>query len=389
MGKQVEKSGLRNIFALSFVSFFTDVSSEMCFGVLPTFVLDELKASRFILGLIEGFAEWFSYSFRMFSGVISDKIGKRKLLVSIGYSLSTAIKPFFAFARSWIDVLAVRLGDRIGKGVRQAPRDTLLSESVTEKHLGKAFGLHRTLDQLGAIIGPIIAFILIPLFGIRGIFLFSLLPSLIAVLILLIFVQEIVKKKAEKPSIMVNLKKVINKNFMLLLTLMAIFSIGAFNFSFILAKARTLGVPETVVPLVYAIINVTHTIIGIPAGMLSDKIGGEKTLIIGYLTFTFSAFLCMILQESPFYAFLIAAIYGVYMGVAEVVQRAMIPRYVPAELKATAYGLYYITVGTCFFVANTLIGFLLDLFGEIAFLYSVVTALIAVVGMLIFIKGES
>ncbi|MFM8659014.1 MAG: MFS transporter, partial [Candidatus Nitrosotenuis sp.] len=179
-----EKDGIKNIKRLGLVSFFTDFSSEMVFGILPYFVVGTLGLSRAFLGFLDGSSELSSYAFRMLSGTMSDKIGKRKTLVICGYGISTISKPFFSFANNWLDTFLIRNSDRIGKGVRTAPRDALISESVSASKQGRAFGLHRTLDQFGAIAGPLVAFALLQIVDVRSIFLISLAPGAVAVLIL-------------------------------------------------------------------------------------------------------------------------------------------------------------------------------------------------------------
>ena len=169
--------GMRNVIAMGFVSFFTDFSTEMILGVLPLFIITNLGASRSILGGIEGSAELISYASRLVSGSLSDKLGKRKIFVLAGYALSTISKPFFAVTTGWFDAFIVRAADRVGKGVRTAPRDALIADSIPESSSGKAFGIHRTLDQMGAVVGPVVAFALLQIIGIRGIFLFSLIPG--------------------------------------------------------------------------------------------------------------------------------------------------------------------------------------------------------------------
>lgn len=281
-----KKRGFRNIIALGLVSFFTDVSTEMSLSILPFFIVQELGATTAFLGIVEGLAESISYGFRMVSGVISDRLGKRKLLVFIGYALSTAVKPLFAVAKSWTDALVVRVTDRVGKGVRTSPRDALLSESTSDEHLGKAFGLHRTLDQSGAIVGPLMASALLLTvgFGLREIFVISFIPGMIALFFLLFFVKEAVGKR-RKSGFLSDVKKILTKEFVLLLVVISVFSVGAFNYSFILLKASELGVASALGALVYAFIQVTHTAIGLPIGALSDKIGKAPALLIGYATF--------------------------------------------------------------------------------------------------------
>lgn len=388
-----DKSGMRNVVALGIVSFFTDFSTEMILGILPLFVVTNLGASRAILGAIEGSAELVSYAFRMVSGSLSDKIGKRKLFVLIGYGLSTASKPFFAVSTGWLDAFVVRTVDRIGKGARTAPRDALIADSVSESISGRAFGIHRTIDQLGAIAGPIAAFALLHVIDIRGIFQVSLIPGIIAVIVLIFFVKEIIPKTRSKTiSMFSNIGSVIkdNRPFCLLLVISGIFSLGSFNFSFILLKSSDLGISESTIPIVYAIINVTHTAIGIPSGILADKIGKEKVLVIGYVIFGLSALFMVILSGNSNYAFLLAAIFGVYIGISETVQRAVVPKYVPSELRGTAFGIYNLILGASFFISNIVFGFLWDNKNlGVAVTYSLILTMTAIICMSLFIKKFS
>jgi MFS family permease len=359
--------GIRNVTALGLVSFFTDFSTEMVLGVLPLFIISSLWASRAILGTIEGSSELTSYAFRMVSGSLSDKIGRRKIFVIAGYSLSTITKPFFAASSNSIDAFLVRFGDRVGKGLRTAPRDALIADSVQDSRSGIAFGLHRTIDQIGAILGPVVAFSLLQFIDIRSIFLISLIPGGIALLILVFFVKEVRIKRsiAARTTILSNIDCVIrgNRPFILLLVITGIFGIGAFNFSFILLRASELGIADSLIPLVYATINVAHTAIGIPSGILADKVGKEKVLIVGYSIFGVSTALMISISGNIHYAYMLAAIFGLYMGISETAQRAVVPRYMVSELRGTAYGLYNVVIGITFFAANLVFGFLWDNYG--------------------------
>lgn len=176
---EAKPRGIRNVLYLGLVSFFTDFSTEMILGVLPTFIVNNLGASRALLGAIEGSSELTSYAFRMISGSLSDKFRKRKIFVLIGYGLSTISKPFFAFSSSWIDAFVVRAVDRVGKGVRTAPRDALIADSVSESISRRAFGIHKTMDQMGAIAGPLVAFAILQTMDIQAVFLISLIPELL------------------------------------------------------------------------------------------------------------------------------------------------------------------------------------------------------------------
>jgi MFS family permease len=378
----MEEKGRRNIVALGIVSFFTDLSSEMVFGLLPLFLTGQLGVSRTFLGLVEGVGEMLGYTIRMASGTVSDRVQKRKPLVLIGYSLSAASKPFLALAGSWIDVLGVRSADRVGKGIRTAPRDALISESVPEAKSGRAFGLHRSMDQAGAIIGPLIAFAIFPFAGFAGVFYLSLVPGAIAVLILIFFVKEKFVPSEVKRSIAGNIRAVLaEKRFVALLAIMGMFSAGAFNFSFILVRASDLGVADSMVLLVYAVINIAHALIGYPAGFLADRIGKEAVLAICYAVFLVSTVL-MLLSNSSAHAYLLAAVYGAYFGLAETVQRAAVPKYVASHLRGTAYGLYNMVIGFSFLAANLVFGFMLDSSGiGAAATYSIATSATAIAAM--------
>jgi MFS family permease len=380
---------MRNVTTLGLVSFFTDFSTEMVLGILPFFIVSTLGASRALLGAIQGSAELVSYVFRMLSGSWSDRVGKRKVFVLARYAGSTASKPFFAAASGWLDAFLVRMGDRVGKGIRTAPRDALIADSVHESRIGRAFGIHRTIDQLGAIVGPVAAFALLQVVDIRGVFLASLIPGAIAVLILIFFVKEIVTKSKAKTTILGNIGALLKRNrpFLFLLVIAGIFSLGAFNFSFILLRASDLGVKESFVPLVYATINVSHAAIGIPSGILADRIGKEKTLIIGYSVFLASTLLMIWFVGNQLYAYILAGIFGLYAGISETVQRAVIPRYVASELRGTVFGLYNLIIGVCFFASNIMFGFLWDSLSlNAAISYSAAVTITAISGMVVFIR---
>jgi MFS family permease len=388
--KEREGSSFRNIFALGFVSFFTDMSSEMVFSLLPAFLLGLPGSSVAVLGLIEGTAEALSYALRAVSGVFSDKFRKRKIFVLLGYSLSNAVKPLFAVARAPVDVLLIRVGDRVGKAVRTSPRDVLLSESVSEKRRGAAFGLHRTLDQAGAIVGPVIASVVMILLGftIRDVFWLSLIPGAIALFIILFVVKERISRSTGEFKLFAGIKSTLSRNFSLLLVVVCLFSLGAFDFSFILLNAMDSGIAASLIPLVYAAVNVAHVAVAIPAGVLSDRIGKEKVMVLGYGVFLLSTLL-ILLPVNGIAALLVAVVYGAYVGIIETVQRALIPYYVGESLRGTAYGVYYLIVGLAFFVSNAVFGTLWESFGSsAAATYSIILSVAAIFAMLLFVRKK-
>ncbi len=380
---------------MGLVSFFTDISTEMITSVLPLYIIKDLDLSRTILGAIEGSGEFVNYIFRIPSGYISDKIGKRKIVIIIGYGISTISKPFFIFATSFLDTIIVRISDRIGKGIRTAPRDALIADSIDQSISGKAFGIHRTLDQIGAIIGPLFAFLILELFqNIQYIFLLSIIPGIISLFILIYFVKDKLytnsKKGLTNITFFSNLQILFieNKTFVYIIVILGIFSLGAFNYSFVLLKSSDLGVEQSFIPIIYTIINITHTIIGIPSGILSDRIGKERVLIIGFLLFIISTiFMYFSDKYNIIYIISIPLIYGLYVGISETIQRALISKYVSPQNRGTAFGFYGLIVGICLLIGNITFGFLWDNYDiNIALLYSISLSTLAIIFMFGFIK---
>ena len=382
---------------MGLVSFFTDFSTEMVMSVLPLYIVKDLDLSRTILGTIEGSGEFVNYIFRIPAGYISDKIGKRKILVIIGYAISTISKPFFIFVTTFLDTIIVRIADRIGKGIRTAPRDALIADSVDESNSGKAFGIHRTLDQIGAIIGPLFAFLILELFGgnIQYIFLLSIIPGIASLFILIYYVKDKFtiddnKVMAHKITFFSNLKNLFieNKIFVCLVIIIGIFSLGAFNYSFVLLKSTDLGVEQNFIPIIYSIINITHTVISIPAGILSDIIRKEKVLLIGFLLFVISALLIYFSEKNDItYIILIPLIYGLFVGTSETVQRALVSKYVSEQNRGTAFGFYGLIIGICLLIGNVTFGFLWDNYDiSIALFYSLTLSLLAIIILFSLIK---
>lgn len=384
MPEESKKYSWRNVRNLGFVSFFTDMSSEMIFGILPLFIIDDLGAGKAALGLVEGMGEAVGYGTRTVSGTISDKVGKRKSLILLGYGLSTLAKPFFAVSASWAHVLGIRITDRVGKGIRTSPRDALLADSIEPANTGKAFGLHRTMDQAGAIVGPLIAFGLLYYFEIRDVFWFSLIPGVIALFILARYVKER-KIIPKNQSIISNFREVLHGKFLIFLLIMTVFSIGAFNFSFILVQSSEFGLENNFIPLVYVVINIMHTLIGLPSGILADKIGTEKVILVSFALFLLTCMIGFFETEFVLVGFVMAAIFGLYHGMTITAQRTMVSKYVSEQLRGTAFGAYYLFVGISFLIANLTFGLLWDSLGsQVAFGYSITTTVTAFILLSLF-----
>jgi len=387
LASKSEELGFKNVVRLGYVSLFTDISTEMILGVLPFFIVTQLGATAELLGIIEGSAEAINNIFRVFTGVLTDRLGRRKPLVILGYGLSSVSKPLFAVASTWQQAFTVRVIDRAGKGTRTSPRDALISDSVTKAQAGKAFGAHQSLDQVGAVLGPILAFLAVPFIGIRGVFWLSFAPAVVSLIILIFFVSD-ARGLVKQRRLYENAKDVLrNREFVLLLLALGVFSAGAYNFSFILLEAGRLGVQTDYVPLVYAFLNFATVIVGYPAGILADRMGKLPMLGVGYVVFMVTSITGIFLTPNVASGFLIAFIFGAYMAISDTVQRASIPDFTKPELKGTAYALYYTMIGFCAFIANSIFGALWTLQSSAsAFEFSVVTSILGITSLLLFMS---
>lgn len=381
MGVTNRKNGVlfgvtANVLILGVVSFFTDVSTEIVVAILPTFLVLQLGATPEIVGMIEGIAESVTSFLKLASGTISDRVGRRKALVVVGYSLSNVVKPLMGFASSWAHVLGLRSADRIGKGLRTPPRDAIISDSVVEGKMGRAFGIHRTLDQLGAILGPVLAFVLLVPLGYQGLFFITIIPGSLAILILALFVKEPQRRTASSKYTLGGAKSILTKNFYMYLISTTFYSVGAISYAFILLRALELGIPEEFTPLVYACIQVFHVFSGIPAGELSDRIGRVRAIQLGYLLLLCSL-LFIALAPDPLVLLVGTFLFGAHQGMVETSQRAIIPSLVSDEYRGTAYGLYNMLIGVVTFPTNLVAGILFSINSTYAFYYGATFAVLA------------
>ena len=397
MNTPEEKKDLRkNIVALGVTSFFTDVSSEMILALLPLF-LTALGAGKAAIGLIEGIAEFTASTLKTFSGWFSDKLQKRKLLVVIGYSLSTITKPFVAIANSWIQVLFVRFLDRVGKGARTSPRDALIAESIEPLSRGRAFGFHRMMDTSGAVVGTLLASLFLfvftryfrmeTIFQYRTIFWIALIPGMISVFTIIFFVKE--PKFAEQRKALFSFKAALPKRFVRFLSIVAIFELVHFSYALFILRASDLGVAIPLIPIIYLVYNLVYAGSALPAGQLADRFGKKRILSLGYLLF---GLMCLgfAFATSSLHAWLLFVVFGLAVAIVDTVPRAMVPEMVSSEVKGTAYGFYHMVIGVLDLPASALAGLLWDIFGKvkgpmIAFSYGAVLAIIAAVLLAVFI----
>jgi MFS family permease len=385
----------RNVFFTGLVSFFMDMSSEMIYPLVPIFLSSVLGVNKSVIGIIEGIAESTASLLKIFSGWFSDRIGKRKILLIVGYGISTLSRPILALSTLWSHVLVFRFTDRFGKGIRGAPRDAIIAESTHHKDLGRSFGFHRGMDTLGAVIGPAIAFILLLLFteNFRLVFWFSMIPGIIAVLIIVFFIKEQKSKVAEvqrsdtpellAPGALPGREASIpdNKNFdwrfKAFVAIATLFAMGNSSDVFLILKATDTGIEEMQIPILYLCFNLVYALTAIPAGILSDRIGRKRIILAGFILFGFIywGFASASEQKHIWWLFLL---YGVFMGLTEGIQKAYLGTIIPDKFKATGYGIFNMSIGLAVLPASIIGGWLWDKYGShAAFYYGAITAFIS------------
>jgi MFS family permease len=354
----------RNVVALGVVSLLTDVSSEMIVPVLPLFLTTVLRVPVTGVGIVEGIAESTASVLRIGSGWLSDRIGLRKPFVIFGYGLSALAKGALALAHSFGSVLGFRFLDRVGKGLRSPPRDALIADSVDAAHRGRAFGFHRAMDTTGAAIGPLVAFALLSVHPdqLRRIFTISLIPGVLAVLVVAWFVRAPRREAAPRRSAAVEWRTLGAplKRFM---CVDGLFQLGNSSMAFLLLKTRDVGFSAAQVTLVYLGYNVVYAALALPLGSLSDRIGRRPLIIIGYVLYAF-VYALFAFASTPLAAAALFMVYGVHSALMEGQQKSLIADLVPADARATAYGAYYTVVGMALLPASALAGLLWDRFGS-------------------------
>lgn len=357
----------RNIWATSLTSFFMDISSEMVLNILPLFLSNVLGIKTNIIGFIEGIAEATSSLLKVFSGWLSDKLRQRKWLAVAGYGISALVKPFFYVANSWFVVAAVRWADRIGKGIRTAPRDALIADSVREEDRGLAFGLQRAADTGGALLGILIALLIVWMsqrsqIGLaattfRTVVLFSLIPAILAVLSLALGAQDVAVTKQQAPPKLAF--RSLGKPFMVFMIIVGLFDLGNSSDAFLVLRAQERGLNVLGVLAMLASFNLIYTLVSAPAGSLSDRIGRRRLVIGGWLVYSLIYF-GFALARQGWQVWLLYALYGVYYGMSYGTAKAMIADIVPEAVRGTAYGTYNAVLGILDFPASLIAGLLWD-----------------------------
>lgn len=375
----------RNVFFAGLVSLFMDISSEMVYPLVPLFLTNVIGASKTSVGIIEGIAESTASLLKVFSGWLSDVLGKRKFLMTIGYGISMLSRPALYAASSWGGVLTARFIDRFGKGVRTAPRDAIIAESTENHNLGRAFGFHRSMDTVGAVIGPALATVLLILFlgNIRLVFLLSVIPAAIAVALVVFLIKE-KKQAAEKRSRAIDFSISANGGeFKHYLLVIGIFSLGATSDAFIILRAENVGIPTPLIPLLYLSFNTVYASTAAPLGRMADRVGLKKMLIAGFLVY--SAIYAGFAATSGAAALIILFLaYGIFKGLSDGTQRAYLAKITAPERAGTAFGLFHTVSGIMLLPASIIGGYLWDKTGpEATFLYgSLLSMLAAIIFML-------
>lgn len=381
----------KNVFTLGLVSLFTDMSSHMIYPLLPIFLSSVLGVSTAFIGLLEGIAESTANLSGIFSGWFSDKLKKRKLLIFSGYGLSAVGKPFLYLATAGWHVLVVRFIDRFGKGIRTSPRDALIADSVAFEGRGRAFGIQRALDSMGAFLGPLLAFMILPALNnnLRLLFLLSFFPALIAVMIIIFLVKE----KTPSPSCAgfpqkapLSLKR-FGREFKIFVAILAVFTLGNSSDAFLILRARDLGVTVVLIPILWLVYNFVSSASAAPLGTLSDKIGRKKTTLLGFFVYGI-VYLGFAFSKTQGLIWFFMGLYGVYSGLTEGALRAYVADLVEDKsVLATAYGIYNTVVGLCMFPASLIMGILWQqLSPTIAFSFGATLALLSALALGLFIK---
>jgi MFS family permease len=369
------------VLALSVVSFLNDTSSDIIYPLLPAFLALTLGATPFAIGLIEGFAESVASILKLFSGYLSDKFGNRKLPVFLGYSLAAVTRPLLAFVTSWPQVLVVRMTDRIGKGIRGAPRDALLASTVPAEKRGLAFGFNRAADHLGAVVGPVVAFLLLTYLAVdpstptarefQQVFLFASIPVAIGLFVIVFCVREDKKPVVEEDAIPIKFSlRAFDSNFKRFLVVIALFTLSNSTDAFLLLRAEQAGVATAMLPLLWMVLHFSKVFSSIVGGDLSGRVGRKTMIVAGWLIYAL-VYAGFAFVDSAWQAWVLFIIYGLYFGLTEGVEKALVADLVPDDKRGTAFGFYNLAYGITVFPASLIFGFVWSEFGAApAFLMS-------------------
>jgi MFS family permease len=379
-----ETSATRNIYVFGVTSFLNDTATEMAYWVLPAF-LASLGAGPAQLGLIEGVAESVASFAKLFSGYLTDHIDRRKPVVVAGYAVANAVKPLLAVVTAWPQILAIRFADRLAKGVRGAPRDVMVAESVTKNRLGSAYGLIQSMDSAGAIAGPLVALGLIRRFGIRSVFWAAAVPGALCVLVALLGIREAKRRAAPggQPRAAVPTpappsgRIVLPANFYFVLVAVTIFSLGNSSDMFLVLRAQNVGIAVGLAPLLGLVFNITYTVASWPAGWFSDRVSRRLVGSVGYVIFA-AVYFIFGRAPSTLAIWVAMAVYGFYYALTQPVLKALVVETVGENVRGRALGIYFFVTSVATLAASLITGELWKQYGAaIPFYFSAGTALLA------------
>lgn len=361
----------RNVLALAAVSFLTDASSEIIAPLLPLFLVGTLGATVSMVGVIEGGAEAVASLLKLASGWWSDRVSRRKPLIVAGYTIASLVRPLVAIAQSASQVLVIRLVDRVGKGMRGAPRDALLAASAPPEFRGRVFGFHRAADHAGAVVGPLIALACLHWLGmpVRQVFWVAAFPGALAVIVAIVFVREqrpttTTSPVAAAPEVAPAQPGVaLPRSFWLTMFPILIFTLGNSTDAFLLLRASQLGVPTALIPLVWVLLHLVKSASSTPAGALSDRVGRRPLIVAGWMLYA-GVYAGFSQATDPWHAWALFGVYGVVFGLTEGTEKALVADLVPARRRGTAFGWYQATVGLASLPASIAFGMVWDAYGS-------------------------
>ena len=388
----------RNVIGLSAVSFFTDVSTEMIYPLLPVFLAGVLGANASFIGAIEGTAETTASLLKLLSGWWSDKVSSRKPFVVAGYLIASIVRPFTAAAHSATQVLTIRVTDRVGKGIRSSARDALLADSAAPEGRGRAYGFHAAADNAGAVLGPLVAFLILKLHGVgsldtgrhliprdehamRNVFWLSAIPAAIALVILVVVVRDIPRRDVGAKPGEAGASASLGGRFWGYLVVVLLFTLGNSTDAFLLLRANQLGVPVALAPILWAVLNFVKSATGTYGGQLSDRIGRKPLIVGGWLLYA-GVYYAFAWAGTPWQAWALFAVYGIFYGMTEGTEKALVADIVPTVRRGAAFGWYNLAIGLGALPASLIFGWIWDRWGSpSAFVFGATLALVAAILM--------
>jgi MFS family permease len=383
----------RAVVVLGAVSFLTDASSEMIYPLLPIFLSSVLGAGALAVGAIEGAAESVASLLKLASGWWSDRASRRKPLVVAGYALASAARPLIGVTQSAWQVLGLRLTDRVGKGLRSAPRDALIADAVAPALRGRAFGFHRAADHAGAVVGPLIAFALLGAgLSMRGVFLAAAIPAALAVLAVVVLVREPqreVPQALSSPTPLAPGRARLGRPFWTYLVVVLVFTLGNSSDAFLLLRANELGVPAAQIPILWAAFHVVKSLASTPAGALSDRVGRRPLIIAGWVLYA-AVYLGFARANEGWHAWALFLAYGAFFALTEGVEKALVADLAPAQARGTAFGWYNLVLGIGALPASLVFGAVWQWAGApAAFAMGAALSVVASVGLFVLVRPPS